>query len=134
MKKLDEAVEQISFNELKGIKDLSMVVLGAGGDPQEWVDGISDVLRKESIVALRPDTFSRAAIITGNKLGDEGRKDLLLVFNPEAKPNVSRLAMWRIQWGGISWLEDFIHNYAKDYAPARSYETKSQSSVNRLLS
>ena len=130
---LNEAVGTIQFRALKNIKDFGMVVLGAGGNPQEWADGIAGILKDEKIVVPSVETFSQVAIIKGNKLdyderdlatsndmgslllGDRGRTDLLLVFNHESKPHIGKLAMWRLRFGDISWVDDFIVNYAKDY-------------------
>jgi hypothetical protein len=110
-------VGKISFSALKtaALPNLGMVVMGAGGDPTEWIDGISDALQKAGIVDPSVPTFVKADMLTGNVAGEQGRKDLLLVFNKAAKVNVGKLAMWRLQFGDISWVDDFVANYAKDY-------------------
>jgi hypothetical protein len=108
-------VGTISFRGLGSIKDLAIVVLGAGDG---WMEGLSDDLRKRAIVPPNtPQVFKAAYNISGNVGGTEGRTDLVLVFDIASRPNVGKLAMWRLQYGGqISWLDDFMVNYRKDYA------------------
>ena len=72
---LNEAVGTIQFRALKNLKDFGMVVLGAGGNPQEWADGIAGILKDEKIVVPSVETFSQVAIIKGNKL-DYDERDL----------------------------------------------------------
>jgi len=108
-------VTEINFSDLRSVKDFSMVVLGAS-QPETWVKGIAELLVKEEIVKCSAEkVFKSAALIKGNILGDEGRADLLLTFNIESEPAVGRLAMWRLRFGDVSWLEDFVVNYRKDY-------------------
>lgn len=111
--------EKIRFSELRefeGSDGFGIIVTGAGGKVSEWVNGIEGVLKEAGIVDKEVPTFIRSAIVDGNVLGNKGRRDLLLVFNPEAKVNVGKLAVWRIQFGDVSWVDDFMVNYAKDYA------------------
>lgn len=61
------------------------------------------------------NVFSFAARLTGNRLGDKGRLDLVLLFNPDCKLHIGKLSIWRIKMGDISWIEDFVVNYRKDY-------------------
>lgn len=95
---------------------LSLVVLGAGGHPQEWVDGISKQLIKEGIAGSAP-VFSDAFMIEGNVAGEEGRSDLALIFSPHADVNVGRLAIWRLHSAGsIQWGSDFVTNHEHEYS------------------
>ena len=129
---LAEAVETIQFRDLKSIKTLAMVVTGAGGEPQQWSDGIDGLLKNGEIVTGDAPSFSKVAVIKGNKLDvsdeelafqpkmnildrDQGRTDLLLVFNPAVQVNVGKLAMWRLRFGDIMWLEDFVRICRGDY-------------------
>lgn len=51
--------------------------------------------------------------ITGNILGDEGRRtDYLLVFDND---NVPFNALARLRFPDIKWTSDFIDNYKKDF-------------------
>jgi len=107
-------IAEIPFSELKTIKDFGMVVLGAGGDVQEWIDGISKELIESKIVQDE-EVFEKAYKVTGNIKGKGGRLDLVLIFSNKAKPNIGKLALWRLRFGDVSWLDDFIVNYKKDY-------------------
>lgn len=104
----------MTIDELAKLKDFSMIALGAGGDPNEWKDGIADILKKEGIVNVGVPTFTRVEKLEGN-IKPNGRTDLVLVFNPESNVKVGKLAMWRLRFGDISWTEDFLTNYGKDY-------------------
>ncbi len=91
------------------------MILGAGGELIEWVQGFDKILKEEEIVKGRYNSFNFAARIIGNCLGKGGRTDLVLLFDPKNKINGGKLAMWRIKMGDISWVEDFVVNYRKDY-------------------
>lgn len=91
-----------------------MVVMGVGGDPQEWVDGISKMLIKEGIAKSAP-VFQDAFMLDGNVAGKDGRADLVLIFSPHAGISMGRLAIWRLHFGSASWIDDFITNYGHDY-------------------
>jgi len=110
-------IKNITFEELQELnknKEFGIVVLGAGGNFKDWVVGIAKVLKDEKI-AEGKDVFTDAAKLTGNKKGDNGRTDLVLLFNPKCKLNIEKLAIWRIKFGDVSWIEDFVVNYRKDY-------------------
>lgn len=95
-----------------------MVVVGAGAPFNEWVDGISGMLKDEEITE-KANCFSSAYTLSDNVLGSEGRTDLVLMFDPENKPNIGKLAMWRIRFGSVMWTDDFIDNYRKEYGSWR---------------
>lgn len=118
----------MTIDELASLKDFGMVVLGAGGDISEWVDGISGILKKDGIVDPDKETFSRAELLEGNVLGVKGRKDLVLIFNPGSNVHVGKLAIWRLQFGDISWIDDFIANYGSNYG---NYGQSFSESVNQ---
>ena len=80
----------VPFQQLIMIKDFAVVVVGAGGTPEEWLEGLTAELIEEGIVK-GPVVFSRAAIIDGNVKGPSGRTDLLLVFAPAAKPYIDNM-------------------------------------------
>lgn len=104
-----------SFTELQdGYSDkLGLVLLGAGGDPHDWITGLSDLLVKKCDATL--PVFSEAFLLTGNVKGSDGRTDLVLVFPDDTNINVGKLAMFRIQFGDASWIDDFICNHSADY-------------------
>lgn len=98
---------------------LGLVILGAGGDPKEWRDGIADLLKKDGIVKGKSPIFSEAFLLSGNVNGEQGRRDLVLIFSQTNKIVIGKLAMWRIQFGDASWIDDFITNHRRDYGPSR---------------
>ena len=59
--------------------------------------------------------FSEMFVLTGNVKGKDGRMDLVLFFDNDTKIEMGKLSMWRICFGDISWIDDFIDNYGKDY-------------------
>jgi len=97
--------------ELKRLEGL--VFLGAGGDINQWITGVTNELNKSGIVTGTPDQIWQKAYkisTTG------GRHDLILIFNPHAKFDMGKLAMWRLRFGDTSWISDYIVNYAKQHA------------------
>lgn len=83
-----------------------LVLLGCGGDLNEWVNGVAKLLRQEGIVASNFN-IDRALKLTTTG----GRTDLLLLFSWD-KVDPGRLAIWRIGFGDCSWLSDYVVNYA----------------------
>lgn len=91
---------------MKGSEGL--ILQGCGGDLQEWVDGINELLTEEGIIQ------------DGNKFQSEdaacfehnGHTDILFPF-ANVKLNLGELAMWRLRtrekFAGV-WLSDFVPN------------------------
>jgi hypothetical protein len=88
--------------------------MGAGGNAQEWVDGIAGLLVEQGIVKEQP-VFSDAFVLNDNIRGKDGRVDLALIFKPGSVKNMGQLALWRIKFGDISWADDFTTNHGSDY-------------------
>jgi len=110
------SAKEISFDEFKStVKDLEgLVLLGAGGDLNDWIKGVSNDLHEKEIAASdKPsDLWSAAYVLTTSG----GRTDLALVFNTDKNAlNVGKLAMWRLQFGDASWISDYLVNYAKQH-------------------
>ena len=92
----------------------ALVIQGCGGDLQEWVDGINDILTQEGI------------LLEGTKLNDclsfqkNDTTCLAFLFSEDVKINVSKLAMWRLatqgNFGG-TWLSDYVPNQLGGYLP-----------------
>ena len=96
-------------------ENFCIVVLGAGDPLDEWIKGIEGELKESSITSAEK-VFTRAYALSDNTLGKGGRRDLVLVFDPAAKPDMGKMAIWRLGWdGAIGWTEDFIANHGKDY-------------------
>lgn len=107
-------VQKMSFAEFKkNFKNQEgIVLLGAGGDILEWIGGVTDVLNQEQIVAGLPkDVWSNFVVLTTSG----GRTDLAMTFNPNARFNMGKMAMWRLRFGDCSWISDYLVNYAKQH-------------------
>ena len=104
-KNVHEVVKTIEADELRYMKDAEgLVFQGCGGNLQEWVDGINNLLAEEGI--LRNGTkFENISTFH-----HDGRTNLLFSFDG-ADLDVGRLAMWRIQtyqqFEGV-WLSDYV--------------------------
>ena len=96
------------------IKDLleyegkeGLILQGCGGDPQEWIDGINDLLTKQEIL-LDGTKFNAADCAV---FDNDGSTCILYPFSKDVNLNVGKLAMWRIgthsEFGG-TWLSDFV--------------------------
>ena len=105
-------MNNISFQKAKSIieedKKEALVMLGAGGEIKDWVDGVAGSLIKESIA---PEGFKFNEWYTLHTTG--GRIDLVLVLTEDI--DIGKLAMWRLRFGDCSWLSDYIDNYRSQH-------------------
>ena len=100
-------IQEKTTEDLRHMTDEEGLILqGCGGDLQEWVDGINDLLTQEGIL-LNGTKFEHVATFQHN-----GLTNLLFSFEG-VQLNVGNLAMWRIQthsqFGG-TWLSDYVPN------------------------
>lgn len=83
-----------------------LILQGCGGDLQEWVDGLNELLTQEGIL-LNGSKFENAATFQ-----HDGLTNLMFSFEG-VQLNVGKLALWRIQthsqFGG-TWLSDYVPN------------------------
>lgn len=105
----DNTIKRITADDLRCMEGQEGLVLqGCGGDLQEWVDGINDLLTEAGIL-LDGSTFQAENV---SVFQHDGLTNLLLPFE-RVKLDMGRLAMWRIQtheqFGG-TWLSDFVPN------------------------
>jgi hypothetical protein len=79
---------------------------GLSGNPQEWLDGINDMLTEAGIL-LDGDTFKNVSAFE-----HDGHTNLLFDMD-DTKLDIGKLAMWRLQthgqFGGY-WLSDYLTN------------------------
>ena len=108
-------VKDISFLQLKqNTKDKEGIVcLGAGGDPQEWIDGVTKILNEEKIATGAPEElWNNVYKLTTTG----GRTDLVFVSdNFSTIFNVGRMAIWRLKFGDCSWISDYLVNYKSHF-------------------
>ncbi len=100
-------VKQITTDDLRRMGDQEGLVLqGCGGDPQEWVDGINDMLTEAGIL-LNGSAFQAENV----SVFQQGELTNMLFPFEGVELEVGKLAMWRIQthaqFGG-TWLSDFV--------------------------
>ncbi len=98
-----------------------LVLQGCGGDPQEWLNGINQMLTDENI--LRNGTrFTEISVFK-----HDGSTCLLFPFDDTVDLDMGRLAMWRLQthsaFGG-TWLSDFVDNRLGGFLPPQELQTK----------
>lgn len=100
-------IKNISLNELRKMNGSEGLVLqGCGGDLQEWVDGINDMLT-ESEILRNGSRFDKAYTFK-----NEGLTCLLFPLDG-IQLDVGKLAIWRLEtretFGSI-WLSDYVPN------------------------
>ena len=100
-------INNISLHELRKMNGSEGLVLqGCGGDLQEWVDGINDMLTNSEI--LRNESRFEKVYTFKN----EGLTCLLFPFD-DVQPDVGKLAIWRLETRenfGSTWLSDYVPN------------------------
>jgi len=84
-----------------------LILQGCSGYPNEWINGINELLTQEGIL-LDGDTFKDVAVF-----GNCGCTNLLFKMDDDVRLDVGRLAMWRLRshstFGG-TWLSDYMVN------------------------
>ena len=98
---------QITTDELRRMTNQEGLILqGCGGDVQEWIDGINELLTQEGIL-LEGTEFKHV-----KSFCHEGLTNLLFPFE-DVKLDLGKLAIWRIKshetFGG-TWLSDYVSN------------------------
>ena len=101
------SITKINTEQLRRMNNSEgLVIQGCGGDLQEWVDGINEMLTETEILQ------------NGSKFTDcfsFQHDDLTCILFPfeDMQLNVGKLAMWRLQthetFGG-TWLTDYVPN------------------------
>ena len=84
-----------------------LILQGCGGDPQEWVDGINEILAKEGI--LKKGTGFEEAYTFRH----DGLTCMLFPFKEDIELDVGKLAAWRLAFYstfGGTWLSDYVPN------------------------
>ena len=106
-------MKKLKLDEVKNLKNKNydfLVLQGCGGNLDEWVDGITNMLKDNRIV---PDSFSFDEIYSFEK---EGATNLAFALNNK-NIDMGKLAMFRLSIRndfGAMWLSDYIDNYLND--------------------
>ena len=101
-------IRTISTGQLRRMGDQEGLILqGCGGEPQEWLDGINEILDQECILKKSAD-FEEAYTFR-----HDGLTCMLFPFKEDMELDVGRLAAWRLAsystFGG-TWLSDYVPN------------------------
>lgn len=118
------SVKKIRAEELRRMNGQEGLILqGCGGELQDWVDGINDMLIKSDIL------FDGTKFKAENCLAfeNEGLTNLLFPFSEDVKLNMGKLAMWRLQTHsnfGVKWLSDYVDNRLGGFIPEKASEQK----------
>ena len=115
------SIQKISTEQLRCMGDREGLVLqGCGGDPQEWLDGINQILTKEGILK-KGAGFEEAYTFEHG-----GLTCLLLPFKEGLQIDTGKLAMWRLQthphFGG-TWLSDYVPNRLGGFVQKQEQES-----------
>ena len=101
------SIETIEASKLRTMSENEGLILqGCGGAPQEWLDGINDMLT-EACVLQNGSKFENISVFH-----HEGCTCILFPFEG-VDLDVGKLAIWRLQthemFGG-TWLSDYVPN------------------------
>lgn len=102
------SIRNITTDDLRRMNGQEALILqGCGGDLQEWVDGINDLLTQEGI--LQDGTEFHECL----SFQHDDLTCLLFPFSDDVKLNVGKLAIWRLSTFGNfagTWLSDYVPN------------------------
>lgn len=114
-------IKEISIDELRKMdKKEGLILQGCGGDLQEWLDGINDLLTTEGVLL----NGSKFDTIYSFQAGDH--TDLLFPFD-NVELNIGKFAMWRFQTHSTffgKWLSDFVPNELGGFLAEEQAEEK----------
>ena len=103
----DNAIRRIQVGDLRKMSDREGLILqGCGGDPQEWLEGINEMLTDAGILR-NGSRFERASLFEY-----DGHTNMLFDFEG-VDLDVGKLAMWRLTTYGTiggTWLSDYVPN------------------------
>ena len=104
----------VSFNKFKrAVKGKEgLVCTGCGGPISEWIKGVTKAITSNGIAkGEAKDLWGKVYMLktTG------GRIDIAFVFKDNKKFDIGKMAMWRLQFGGMSWISDYVPNYADHF-------------------
>lgn len=114
------SITTITTEDIRRMEDQEgLILMGCGGDPQEWLDGINNLFAEIGILQ------NGSQFETIQSFQHEQLTCLLYPFEG-VELNIGKLAMWRLQsyedFGG-TWLSDFVPNqlggFLRDATPAQ---------------
>ena len=116
------SVKSITTEELRRMwHDEGLILRGCGGNLDEWVEGINNLLTENGI--LQDGTRFHDC----STFEHDGLTCLLFPFSDDVKIDVGKLSMWRVQthgnFGG-TWLSDYVLNCLGGFLPAEQEPQK----------
>lgn len=104
------SIKKITTEEIRRMEGQEGLILqGCGGNLDEWVDGINDMLTESKILLDGTKFKAEKCLVFEN----EGLTCLMFPFTEDIKLSMGKLAMWRIQthgeFGG-KWMSDYVDN------------------------
>ena len=113
-------IKSVSLYELRKMNNSEGLILqGCGGDLQEWVDGINEMLTENGILQ-NESKFEKAYTFSNDNL-----TCLLFPFDG-VQLDVGRLAMWRLETRetfGSTWLTDYVDNRLNGFVNEETFES-----------
>lgn len=112
-------MKRITTDELRGMKGREGLILqGCGGNLDEWVAGINELLAQEGILQ-NGSVFKDVSVFERDGLTN-------LLFHMEGvELNAGKLAMWRLatrdNFGGM-WLSDYVPNRLGGFVQAQEVQ------------
>lgn len=111
---IENAMKNVSCNEILELRNNEyehLILQGCGGDLNEWVDGITKLLKENDIVP-KSFKFKEVYLFENNDLSN-------MAFPLDSKDiDMEKLAVFRLKIRdtfGAMWLSDYIDNgYIKD--------------------
>lgn len=112
-------IKNVSLHDLRKMNGSEGLILqGCGGDLQEWVDGINDMLTENGILQ-NESRFEKAYTFNNENL-------TCLLFPFEGvQLDVGKLVMWRLETRetfGSMWLTDYVDNRLNEFISEQTAE------------
>lgn len=105
-------IKEITIDELCRMKGKEgLIIQGCGGDLQEWLDGVNEMLTKDRIL-LNGSKFETAYFFKKDKL-----TNLFYPFE-DVELDMGKFAMWRLSTHSqfnCTWLSDYVSNSLGEY-------------------
>lgn len=113
-------IKSVSLCELRKMNNSEGLILqGCGGDLQEWVDGINEMLTERGILQ-NESRFEKAYTFNNENL-----TCLLFPFDG-VQLDVGKLAIWRLETRetfGSTWLTDYVDNRLNGFISEQTVES-----------
>ena len=113
------SIKHITADDLRRMGNSEGLILqGCGGDLQEWLDGINEMLTEEGIL-------QNGSKFTECSFFEHGGLTCLLFPFKGVDADMGRLAIWRLKthdaFGG-TWLSDYVPNRLGGFESSQSEE------------